>query len=261
MTPNKLISLLTDFGLQDGYVGAMHGVIYSICPEARIVDLTHGVPPQNVEAAAFLLRAHSRYFPHGTIHVAVVDPGVGSSREIILAVDDRYFYLAPDNGLLTFLQGRPGVRFYAANNPDYWLPAVSNTFHGRDIFAPLAAHLASGVAIEAMFRPKKQIHPLPEAEAEDAGHEIRGRVIYHDRFGNLITNISRASVGERVPQMVLFGDELRLPLVNSYASVPVNAPLAIWGSFDYLEIAVNHGNAAQEFQAYLKKPVILKLRG
>ncbi len=260
MKPRKLISLLTDFGLQDGYVGAMHGVIHSICPDIRIIDLTHGVPPQNVEAASFLLRAHSRYFPQGAIFVAVVDPGVGTRRDILLATDERCFYIAPDNGLLSFLQNRPGVRFYAAHNPKYWLPSVSQTFHGRDIFAPLAAHLANGVPFQTLFQPKEHIQPLEQPEAEDLGDAIQGRIIYQDRFGNLVTNIARERLGEREPAYVQFGEDLQLPLVNNYAAVPSNAPLAIWGSFDYLEIAVNHGNAAQTFASRLQLPVILKLK-
>ncbi len=260
MHPRALITLLTDFGWQDGYIGAMKGVIFSICPGARIVDLTHDVPPQNIDAAAFLLQAHSRFFPAGTIHVAVVDPGVGGERGIVLARDARYMYLAPDNGLLTFLADRPDASFYLASDPSFWLTEVSQTFHGRDIFAPLAAHLASGTPIEKMFRPVARIVTRPESRARMEKNRIVGKVIYIDRFGNLITNISRELAGKRRIAQVHLGEGISVPLVSSYDSVHSGTPLAIWGSFGYLEIAVNQGSAKRMFERELEKPVTVDIQ-
>lgn len=251
MNPAPVISLLTDFGLRDGYVGAMHGVIYGICPQTKIVDLSHSIAPQDIRAAAFLLSAHAAYFPAGTVHVAVIDPGVGSVRRIILAHDADNFYLAPDNGLLSFLEEKTGVTFYFANNPDYWLPDLSNTFHGRDIFAPLAAHLANGVAIEAMFQPVRDIVRLPAMRPQIQHDEIIGRIVYADHFGNLITNIGADDLPENLQDWHVRIGEIDLgPLVSHYSAKKKGKLLATVGSFGFIEIAVNRGSAAKRLADY-----------
>jgi len=251
MNTSPVISLLTDFGLKDGYVGTMHGVIYRICPQAKIVDLSHGIAPQDTRAGAFLLAAHARYFPSGTVHVAAVDPGVGSERRILLARDAAYFYLAPDNGLLSFLEEKTGVKFYFANNPDYWLPDLSNTFHGRDIFAPLAAHLANGVAIETMFAPATDMVRLPAVRPQIRSNGIRGRIVYVDHFGNLVTNIAARDLpGEVQDWHAWAGDRDLGPLVAHYSEKKKGKLLATVGSFGFIEIAVNLGSAAEVLPGY-----------
>lgn len=245
------ITLLTDFGLQDGYVGAMHGVIKSICPQASIIDLTHQVPPGDIDAGAFLLETHSRYFPAGTVHVAVIDPGVGSKRRILIAKTEKYAYIAPDNGLLSFLADAPGVRFRAATERSFWLPQVSSTFHGRDIFSPLAAHLAKGVPVDKLGPSVRRIQRRAPAEAAIFGDRIEGKILYVDRFGNLISNIRAGEIAEHFHEPVVrFGQTDLGRLAESYAARQPGEPLAIIGSFGRLEIAVNAGRAADYFQNY-----------
>ncbi len=259
MKPSGIISLLTDFGTQDGYTGAMRGVILSIHPQAIIVDISHDIPPQDIEAAGFLLEAHSKYFPRGTVHVAVVDPGVGTERRIILAKTADYYYLAPDNGLLTFLLGHPHVRFYQAANPDYWLPEVSTTFHGRDIFSPLAAHLARGEKLEKMFSPVQNIVTLEKPDAKKEGCSIIGRVIYVDRFGNMITNIKREWLPEQLErtEVIVQGQAIG-PVMPNYASAARGQLVATMGSFNRVEIAVNLGSALEYFNHALPEEIVVK---
>jgi len=259
MNSSPIISLLTDFGLEDGYIGAMHGVIYRICPQAKIVDLSHGIAPQDVRAGAFLLSAHARYFPPGTVHVAVVDPGVGSERRILLARDANYFYLAPDNGLLSFLAKKNGVEFFFANNPKYWLPDLSSTFHGRDIFAPLAAYLANGVAVETMFAPTSDIVRLPAIRPQVRPEAIQGRVMYVDHFGNLVTNIAATDLPQDAADWHVWAGNVEIgPLVSHYSAKKRGKLLATVGSFGFIEIAVNQGSAAATLKNY--RDLEIKLR-
>lgn len=255
---STIITLLTDFGERDGYAGATKGVIWGICPQARIVDLTHDVEPQNVRAGAFLLSRHCRYFPRRTIHVAVVDPAVGSQRRIVLVLANQQYFLAPDNGLLSFLTDTEGARFYVANNAKYWLPEVSGTFHGRDIFAPLAAHLARGEKIENMFERTDKITKLETLLPENTKTGLAGEIIYVDRFGNLISNIPAEMIrGPHGACRVEFGDADIGPLAHHYAEKPPGEALATIGSFGHVEIAVNFGSAAELYPDYRKRRVVL----
>jgi S-adenosylmethionine hydrolase len=183
----KAITLLTDFGLKDPYVGIMKGVILSINPEAAIVDITHDIMPQNIEEAAFLIEEYHRFFPPGTIHMAVIDPTVGSERRPIIVSKDNNVFIGPDNGLFTLILDDAEV--YLLENPDFMLREVSSTFHGRDIFAPAAAHASTWFHPSAFGKtisdPVRLCSLLPAVE----GHSLKGKIVRFDRFGNAITNI------------------------------------------------------------------------
>jgi len=243
----RVITLLTDFGLNDNFVAIMKGVILSINPQATIVDITHNVPPQDVWTAAYLLTTSHPYFPAGTIHVAVVDPGVGTRRRAIAVETQRAFFVAPDNGLLTCILKEEKVRkIVALTEPRYWLPEPSSTFHGRDIFAPVAAHLSRGVPLEEMGTPVQDPvlldwpYPLKRPDGTIVGH-----VLHVDRFGNLITNLEEKHISGDVVVEVA-GHKIE-GLKRTFADVEPGKPLAYIGSTGRLEIAIRQGNAAQTF--------------
>jgi len=243
--PPAPISLLTDFGTRDLYVGVMHGVIANLAPRVRIVDLCHEIAPQSVADAAFLLDSAAPYFPWGTVHVAVVDPGVGTSRRILCARSSRATYLAPDNGLLSrVLERDPPAHVVSVENRDYFLPQVSSTFHGRDVFAPVAAHLSLGVDPRLLGPEVKAIETLalPTPQRTDDLHGILGEVIYIDRFGNLVTNVPLAELGG-IRRVCLGPTVIPGPLCHSYAERSEGSLLAVAGSSGLLEISVNAGSA------------------
>lgn len=253
----SVIALLTDFGLSDPYVGVMKGVILSVSPSAQVVDLAHGVAPQDIAGAAYSLYSAYPYFPDNTVFTVVVDPGVGSGRRIVSLRTGRGIFLAPDNGVLTPVMDRETIHeAVSVENPEYFLHPVSRTFHGRDIFAPAAARLAAGVAL-SHFGPELSVSALvrldvapPEMDTDGC---LAGTVIAVDRFGNLITNIGRgditAAFGDAAAESlktIIGGFEIN-GLSETYQSVPQNAPLVVFGSGDMLEISVNGGNAASDF--------------
>jgi S-adenosylmethionine hydrolase len=247
----RVITLLTDFGGSDPFVGVMKGVILGINPEAVIVDLCHGTAAHDPSEAAFLLATSYRYFPKGTIHVAVVDPGVGGPRRPILAACDGHLFVGPDNGLFGPIAERGGPSSVRAITvARYFLQPVSATFHGRDIFAPVAGHLSLGAepdrfghAIEDYVRLT-----LPRPSQRGA-RSIKGEILHIDCFGNLVTNIARddlellASEGPIAALVVQIAGRT-LPIVAYYAQVAPGAPGAVIGSADYLEIFVHQGNAS-----------------
>jgi S-adenosylmethionine hydrolase len=239
----RIITLTTDFGLKDHYIGAMKGVILSINPDALIADITHEIPPHDVFRGAFVLRNFYRYFPQGTVHAVVVDPGVGSGRKPIAVEADKNIFVGPDNGVFTFVyRESKSVSVFEISNPKYILPSVSFTFHGRDIFAPVAGHLSLGVSIEDLGKKLKKPVLLPVKEPKVGREEIIGEVIYIDSFGNLVTNIpanliepeSRVHIGKRIIRGIS----------KSYADVREGEILAIIGSSGFLEISVNRGRAS-----------------
>jgi len=183
----KIITLLTDFGLKDPYVGIMKGVILSINPDATIIDITHDITPQNIEEAAFLIEEYHRFFPPGTIHMAVIDPTVGSERRPIIVSKDNSVFIGPDNGLFTLILDDAEV--YLVENPDFMLKEVSPTFHGRDVFAPAAAHASTGFQSFAFGRTISDPERLENMFPATEGHSLKGRIVRFDRFGNAITNI------------------------------------------------------------------------
>jgi len=249
-----VIALLTDFGTQDIYVGVMKGVIWGICPDAQIADLTHEIPPQDVTAGALALWGAFRFFPKGTVFCAVVDPGVGTERRAIAVQTQEHYFVGPDNGLLWWaVSGNSIVKCVELRNPDYFLPKISRTFHGRDIFAPVSAHIAKGVPLEN-FGPELKVDELvklPPLRAEVSENLIRAEVVHIDRFGNAITNLRRedfvkwvSNLGRRSWVAKVHGVNFSR-LNSSYAEVPAGEPLLLFNSYDLLEIAVNKGSAAE----------------
>jgi S-adenosylmethionine hydrolase len=243
----RIITLTTDFGLTDGFVGTMKGVILGINPDVTIVDITHDIAPQNVEQGAFLFANAARYFPADAIHVVVVDPGVGSARRTIAAQEGETIFVAPDNGVLSSVL-RPSSSVVHLNNPAYWLPRVSNTFHGRDIFAPVAAHLSLGVPLEALgARIDDWVQLLGGEAAFRAGDEIAGRIVHIDRFGNIITNIGEELLAgmHRARLVVFIGGRAVRGVRQSYSDVAPGELVALISSSWRLEVALREGSAAQ----------------
>jgi hypothetical protein len=257
-----IITLLTDFGVESTYPAQMKGVILGRCPGATIVDVSHGVPPHDVRTAAFMLAAAVPAFPKGTIHVAVVDPQVGSQRRILAAEAGGCTYLAPDNGLLTLVTHRDLIRgagpaaqgplrILSVENEFFFRTDVSSTFHGRDIFAPVAAAIADGADLEDFGPPVTSIErfefPLPAA----SGCNISGCVLYVDTFGNLVTNIGGGMLAQCDPvrlEVHILGAVVR-GLSRAYSDVPAGTLLAYVGSAGLLEIAVNRQSAASRLGA------------
>jgi S-adenosylmethionine hydrolase len=244
----KIITLTTDFGTADGYVGAMKGVILSLAPDVTLVDISHDVPPQDVRHAACLLATAAPYFPTGTVHVAVIDPGVGSARRGIALQTLRATFVGPDNGLFTPF-ARQRVACVALTNPATHRYPVSATFHGRDIFAPVAAHLANGRSLAELGSPVEDPLTLPEPEPKRLpGGRLQAQVVYVDRFGNLVTNVRlQESPGEGVGSggiRVAIGG-IALDVQRTYADLEPGALLALVGSSGFLEVAVCKGSAAE----------------
>jgi S-adenosylmethionine hydrolase len=263
-----IVTLTTDFGTADWFVGSMKGVILGINPQVSIVDITHEVPPRDVWAAAFALAASCKCFPRLTVHCAVVDPGVGSQRGAIVVRTADYFFVGPDNGVLSFALAQEKVlEVRRLDNDVYFRKPVSNTFHGRDIFAPVAARLTQNVPFDSLGEKLNDYVRLdwPQPGLGGAvGGVLRGEIIYIDRFGNAITNLDEAMVRQvgrtgvppvkqdgragktgGTPVLLLKGHPL-CELKRFYQEAPAGQPLALVGSSGFLEIAVNNGNAAQE---------------
>jgi S-adenosylmethionine hydrolase len=246
-----VITLTTDFGLADAYVGTMKGVILGICPEAALVDLSHQVPPQDVRAGAFVVAMAAPYFPDGTVHLVVVDPGVGSKRRAVAVQTDRGIFVAPDNGVLSLaLAGSLPSRAVELANRRYRLPNPSATFHGRDIFAPAAAHLARGISLDALGPPVTDLVslPWPHPEPQDDG-SLHVRVLHIDRFGNIILHLRSEDVGDWPWREIAFevaGRQL-VGLHHTFADVLPGMPVAYVGSSGYVELGVRNGSAAAEW--------------
>ncbi|MDX9788837.1 MAG: SAM-dependent chlorinase/fluorinase [Desulfobacterales bacterium] len=251
-----VITLLTDFGFDDAYVGIMKGVILSKAPSARIVDISHRVLPHNLLQAAFLLDSAYAYFPKGTVHTVVVDPGVGGNRAIIAVEAAGFFFLAPNNGVLTPVLNKVTVsNAMLVENHALFLEPVSRTFHGRDIFAPIAAYLSEGGNIRLLgpcIAPAEAVRlEIPEPVLFETG-ELIGTIIDMDRFGNLITNISKEHLKTHFPKMhsqifIRIGKTNIAGLSKSYSDVSTGYPLAVIGSRGYLEISINCGSAKDFF--------------
>ena len=251
-----IITLTTDFGTDDIFVGVMKGVILGINPHVRIVDLTHAIPPQSIELGALLLRLAAPYFPPGTIHMAVVDPGVGTARPAICVETSAGLLVGPDNGLLAPAAEHAGVaRIIACTDPSYWLPPGGPTFHGRDVFAPVAAHLSRGVPAPRLGTMQPSMTPLPlqpvAREQQEAGVALHGRVIHVDRFGNLFTSITASDIEDFPHQRlsVSIAHTVVSGLTASYSAVPEGELLALLNSWGLLEIAQRNGSAHQRIGA------------
>ncbi len=248
----RVITLLTDFGVSDPFVGVMKGVILGINPAAVIVDLCHGTRAYDPSEAAFILLSSYRHFPKGTIHVAVIDPGVGGPRRPILAACDGHLFIGPDNGLLGPLAEQAGPLNVRAITADrYFLRPVSATFHGRDVFAPVGAHLSLGAEPAGFGEPIDDYVRLALPRPSPCGaSSIRGEILYIDRFGNLVTNIARADLellaaGSPITALLVQLTGRQVPIVAYYAQLPPGVPGAVVGSADYLEIFVNQRDASR----------------
>ena len=246
--PRPIVTLTTDFGLSDHFVGTMKGVILGICPQAQIVDISHEVKPFAIPEAAYLIAQAYRYFPKKAVHVVVVDPGVGSARRALVAEAAGQFFIAPDNGVLSMIYAGEKHRVRALTNQRYFRKPVSQTFHGRDIFAPAAAHLGAGVSAAEFGKPLSDYIQLEFAKPARAGvHSWTGCVLQADRFGNLITNF-RASdfpgLADGAFSLVLSGRRV-IRLARSYAERAPGELFVIAGSSGYLEVSVNQDSAAR----------------
>jgi S-adenosylmethionine hydrolase len=242
-----IITLLTDFGLKDPYVGIMKGVILGLNPKASLVDLTHQVGPGDIVQGARIIRDSFSFFPPGTIHVAVVDPGVGTNRKPILVKSRNHFFVGPDNGLFwPIIKTDPRFRLIHLTRKEFFLPRISRTFHGRDIFAPVAGHLSLGVEPSKMGEIMEDPMSLPDAAPIQKEGTLFGRGVWIDHFGNIITNIHRDDLNRFVEsrQMVIRVGKARINgIVETYADGAKGKLLALFGSTDHLELAVNSGRA------------------
>jgi S-adenosylmethionine hydrolase len=244
------LTLLSDFGDRDVYVGVMKGVIAQINPQIQVVDLTHQIPPQNIAAARFCLMNAYPYFPVGTVYVAVVDPGVGSRRRAIAVEFSQGFLVGPDNGIFSgVLSQSPAIAAVELTNLQYWCtPEPSKTFHGRDIFAPVGAHLASGVSLQQLGQkidPDTLVN-LDQSQYQRTITGITGCIQYIDHFGNLVTSIPGSYVQGKTWYVLAAG--LKIPGVETYSDIQVGEVLALVGSHGWVEVAVNSGSAHSQLQ-------------
>lgn len=248
---SRIITLTSDFGSKDGYVAAMKGTILSIAPPSiRMVDISHEIAPQDVMEAAYVLRSSTPFFPDGTVHLAVIDPGVGTRRRPIAVRSGAQFYIGPDNGLISLVLGTSGAdEMVELSNSAFWRdPNPSATFHGRDIFAPAAAHIACGVSLTELGRPLDRIQPLHWALPIADEQGVQGWVMHIDHFGNCITNISADLLPEPSEKRGLkcyVGNAVLSGVHRTYADVDSGDPVLLFDSGGQLEIAINGGNAAQ----------------
>jgi hypothetical protein len=244
-----IITLTTDFGGGSHYVAAMKGAILAINPDVTIVDVSHEIWPQDIRTGGWILATSAPNFSPGTIHVAVVDPGVGMDRAIVIADIDGQRFVAPDNGLLGLVASAGNVQgAYRVEEPKYWRDEVSATFHGRDIMAPVAAHLSLGVAAESFGPVHDGLTRLDWCAPTVASRSIVGEIVFVDTFGNLISNVSRralANIPVDATPTVDLAETSRIDLVETYGNRPADTPVALVGSSGYLEVAVVQGDASQ----------------
>ncbi len=237
-----VISLTTDFGTREGYHAVMKGVIYGICPKAKIVDITHDIQPQNLFETAFILEINVFYFPKDTVHIVVVDPGVGTARRPIAGRIGSQRFVTPDNGVLTRLLLRAereglDVEFVHTDQPGYWLEDLSSTFHGRDLFSPIGAHLTNGVPLGSLGTPISDPVRLPMNHPQPAHDGVNGEVIHIDHFGNAITNITAADIAHLGEIQVQLCGETISGMVNTFGDRPPGSLLALWDSSKYLMLS------------------------
>lgn len=268
---SRTITLTTDFGTRDAYVAAMKGTILDLCPDVRLVDVTHEISPQDVMEAAFVLRQAIPYFPDDTVHLVVVDPGVGTERRPVALRHGAHLFVGPDNGVFPLvLEREQPDEVVALDRASAWrTPEPSQTFHGRDIFAPVAAHVAAGRSLSEVGSPIERLEPLRWAQpiADDEG--VQGWVVHIDRFGNCITNIARETLApytdrasDALPPLKCFvGNTSFTEVQATYGHVAQGEPLLLFGSSDFLEVAVNAGNAAKLLDIRKGDPVNIIFSG
>jgi S-adenosylmethionine hydrolase len=249
----RIITLTSDFGLRDPYIAEMKAVILGIKPDATIVDISHEIEKFSTRTGAYVLASASRYFPIGAIHIAVIDPSVGTKRRPILIQTSRSYFIGPDNGVLVLAAKNQGIKHvYEISNRKLMLPRISSTFHGRDVFAPAAAHLAKGIS-PATFGSEIHNIMMPEcAKISRRKNTLVGEILHIDDFGNIITNFGETELNQlktkTTVNLKLKNVKLKLKLCKAYGDVKPNKPLAIVGSHDFLEISINQGTAAETFK-------------
>ncbi len=267
---SHIITLTTDFGLRDGFVGVMKGVIVARAPQAHIIDISHDIRPFDTVAAGFLLEWAFSYFPQGTVHTVVVDPGVGTTRDVLAFETKGQRILCPDNGILSSLWAdrTEPYRLVVAENRALWLDEVSGTFHGRDIFAPLAAFLATGGDLSQVGSPRDQpAVMLPPPQAEFGKKEIQAEIVYIDRFGNLVTTIRRNALLEwlhernatRRDMIIQLGTSCIHGISDCYGAVEEGLPVVVFDGYGRLEIAINLGRADRVLNAVVRDRVTVSL--
>jgi len=256
----QLITLMTDFGIRDGFVAVMKGVILRIAPEANIIDVTHLIGPQNVREAAVVFGRGAGYYPDGAIHVCVVDPGVGTARRPMAARFGAQYYVGPDNGLITIMNARAEregwpTAFYHLDKPQYWLPEISNVFHGRDIFSPVAAHLATGLSLDTVGSRITDPILFPLAPVEKTANGLQGEVIHIDHFGNIVASIRYTDLeGLGEVRVEVRGATIN-GLVRTFGERPPGDLVALIGSTGDLCVAVTNGSAAEKLGAKVGDPI------
>lgn len=245
---SRIITLTTDFGNQDHYVSVMKAVMLDIIPDTRFIDISHEIPPQDVMAGAWVVRNSAPFFPPGTVHLVVVDPGVGTNRTpVAIKIEDQLF-VGPDNGIFSLIGEEFGYKAVKLENKKYWRKEQSNTFHGRDIFAPVAAHLANGVSLDKLGDPLEKLVTYRWAIPISDKDGIQGWIVHIDRFGNLVSNIPSSLIKETIGNSrlkIYVGNTILDEIVPTFGAVPDGEPAAYIGSSDKLEIAINKGNAKQ----------------
>lgn len=244
----QIITLTTDFGLQDHYVSAMKAVILGISPDVRMIDISHDIPAQDIMAGAWVIRNSAFLFPENTVHLVVIDPGVGTSRQpICLRIHDQYF-VGPDNGIFSLLYDEFEYEAFKLSKREFWREEVSRTFHGRDIFAPVAAHISRGVPLKDLGEPASDLVTYHWAVPIADKDGLQGWVVHIDRFGNLITNISEQLMREHIRSSrlkIYVGNTMIKKLVKTFGDVEDGDPAAFIGSSGMLEIGINKGNASR----------------
>jgi S-adenosylmethionine hydrolase len=261
-----VITLLTDFGMQDGYPGVMKGVIWGIAPNVQIADISHSIQPQDILEAAIVLARTATFFPSATIHVAVVDPGVGTARRPIGLKLGEHFFIGPDNGLFTLVldlaeANHEDIQIIQLDKRKYWLPEISNVFHGRDIFAPCAAHLAMGIALQEMGTiitdPVRL--SIPQPKPTDSGGWW-GQIIHIDHFGNLSTNLHAGHIDDTENVIISIREEQITGLVSTYGERPPGTLIAVLDSSGAMAISVVNGSAAQLLNAHIGDTVEINFK-
>jgi hypothetical protein len=260
-----IIALLTDFGVQDNFVGVMKGVMLTINPGVQLIDITHEVKPQNIRRAAFLLWGSYSFFPKGTIFLVVVDPGVGSKRSPLAIKTKNYYFVGPDNGVLSLAAEADTIeKGVSLENKHYFLKNISSTFHGRDIFAPSAAYLSRGVPISSLGKDKRKIKKIFFPQPQKRNGRLIGELIYVDRFGNLITNIKKKVLYDFLNGRKFIATIKRKKIkriYSFYACAEENEPFFVEGSFGFLEVSFKNGNAQSFFSVKDTENVKIIIKG
>lgn len=245
---SSVITLTTDFGVQDHYVGVLKAMLISIAPEARLIDISHQIPPQDIMAGAWVVRNTAMLYPPDSVHLVVVDPGVGTARKpVALRINDQFF-VGPDNGIFSLIADSHSYQAVELTNTEYWLPSQSRTFHDRDIFAPVAAHLSRGVPLNDLGKPSEQLETYRWAVPISDKDGIQGWIVHIDHFGNLISNIPGKMIREAaaVADLKIYvGNTILEKIVDTFGDVEEGEPAAYIGSSGVLEVAINKGSARQ----------------